>query len=194
MVPKSRVEIRYNHLMKYCRNCAQHKDISEFIKSNLSKDGVSSRCAKCQEDFKMKSKQYRIDNHASIKLFKTLHKRKNQKFYNKKAVDARKNDPIQRLQKVIRSSGVRIFKGQVKSGSTTKYLGCSLEYLKVYLESKFKDGMTWDNHGLYGWHLDHIKPVSSFNLSVESELRVLCHYTNLQPLWAKDNLSKGDTI
>jgi hypothetical protein len=64
--------------------------------------------------------------------------------------------------------------------------------LKKYIESKFKEGMSWDNYGVYGWHLDHIIPLSS--AKNEEELKSLCHYTNLQPLWAFDNLSKFNKI
>jgi hypothetical protein len=64
--------------------------------------------------------------------------------------------------------------------------------LKLYLESKFQPGMSWDNWGRTGWHIDHIKPLALFNLSDRKQFLEACHYTNLQPLWAKDNLSKGD--
>ena len=60
------------------------------------------------------------------------------------------------------------------------------------MESQFTDGMTWDNWGKYGWHVDHKVPLSS--AKTPDELIKLCHYTNLQPLWAKDNLSKGAKI
>lgn len=69
-------------------------------------------------------------------------------------------------------------------------LGCSLDFLKKYLESLFVEGMSWQNKDL--WHIDHIKPLSKFDLTDEKQLNEACHYTNLQPLWAKDNLSKGD--
>ena len=58
-----------------------------------------------------------------------------------------------------------------------------------YLDAKFTDGMSWENHG--EWHIDHILPCASFNLLIEDEQRKCFHYTNLQPLWAKDNLSKA---
>lgn len=75
--------------------------------------------------------------------------------------------------------------------STFDVLNYTVEELKQHLESKFQPGMTWDNWGRSGWHIDHIKPLASFNLSIPEEHKQACHYTNLQPLWAKDNLSKN---
>jgi len=76
-------------------------------------------------------------------------------------------------------------------GSSWKCVGCSPDELIKRLESQFHLGMTWDNYGLYGWHIDHIKPLASFDLTDEEQFKAACHYSNLQPLWAKDNLSKG---
>ena len=70
-------------------------------------------------------------------------------------------------------------------------LGASPEFVWNRLESQFKEGMTRDNHGFRGWHIDHIKPVSSFDLSDPEEQKKCFHYTNLQPLWWWENLSKG---
>jgi predicted transcriptional regulator len=64
--------------------------------------------------------------------------------------------------------------------------------LKLHIETKFTDGMNWDNYGK--WHIDHIYPLSKLNLQEKQDLAKACHYTNLQPLWAKDNLVKSDII
>ena len=66
--------------------------------------------------------------------------------------------------------------------------------LKEHIEKQFVDGMSWDNWALDGWHIDHIKPLASFDLTDRQQLLEACHYTNLQPLWAKDYLSKSDNI
>jgi hypothetical protein len=71
------------------------------------------------------------------------------------------------------------------------YLGCSVDELLIWIESKFTEGMTWENRGRYGWHLDHIKPCKLFDFSKEEDIKDCFHYTNLQPLWANDNLRKS---
>ena len=78
-----------------------------------------------------------------------------------------------------------------KSKPTMKLLGCSIDFLKHYLESQFTEGMSWEKYGLHGWHIDHIKPCALFDLSKPEEQQKCFCYTNLQPLWAIDNLRKG---
>ena len=78
-----------------------------------------------------------------------------------------------------------------KCDSTMKLLGCSIQDVRHHLEKQFAVNMSWDNHGFSGWHIDHIKPCASFDLTKEDEQRKCFHYTNLQPLWAKENLQKG---
>ena len=73
-------------------------------------------------------------------------------------------------------------------------VGCTPEFLRSYLESLFTEGMTWDNYGPKGWHVDHILPCASFDLTKEEEQKKCFHYTNLQPLWWFDNLRKSDKI
>ncbi len=85
-------------------------------------------------------------------------------------------------------------KGARKSISTLDLVGCSLQQLKVHLESQFREGMSWDNHGQHGWHIDHIIPCFGFNLNDSEEQKQCFHYTNLQPLWAHENHSKKNKI
>ena len=102
-----------------------------------------------------------------------------------------KVDPGFKLMKTLRSRLTIALKRKnaKKSKSTLELTGCEFSFLKDYLEAKFKEGMTWENHG--EWHLDHIRPCCSFDLTIEEEQKKCFHYTNLQPLWAEENLSKG---
>ena len=79
-----------------------------------------------------------------------------------------------------------------KRNTTAELVGCSIKYLKQYLERKFKPDMTWKNHGRFGWHIDHIRACSRFDLSDLSQQKKCFNYTNLQPLWAKDNIRKSN--
>ena len=90
------------------------------------------------------------------------------------------------LKRNLRSRLNKAVKGNYKNTSAVKDLGCSVEELKIHLESKFRLGMTWNNYGL--WQIDHIVPLAL--VKNELELKKACHYSNLQPLWASDNLNK----
>jgi hypothetical protein len=91
-----------------------------------------------------------------------------------------------RLLKILRESGTS------KNSSVTNLIGCSIDQLRDHLESKFVEGMGWGNRS--EWHIDHIIPLSSFDLSDPEQLAKACHYTNLQPLWAADNIAKGGKL
>lgn len=115
---------------------------------------------------------------ANVKKWRTLHPER----------DRYHSDPMYNLTRRIRS---RLYEA-VKCGkvySTRNLIGCTFETLKLHIESKFENGMTWDNK--HEWHIDHIVPLSS--ATSEDELKMLAHYTNLQPMWAKDNLSKSSS-
>ena len=176
------------------------------------------------DKIKLNDKVYREDNKDKIKIQKKIYREINKeklkiqkKTYNElnkekrkvqkkdwyesnkiKIFEQRKNrikiDIQYKLSTNLRSRLRRAINDNYKSGSAVKDLGCSIEELKIYLESKFQSGMTWDNHSIDGWHIDHIKPLSSFDLTDRNQLLEACHYTNLQPLWAKDNFLKSDTV
>ena len=81
-----------------------------------------------------------------------------------------------------------------KSGTSQELFGCNWETVKNHIEGQFTEGMTWENHGKFGWHIDHIVPCSSFDLTDPVQQRKCFHYTNLQPLWWQDNLEKGNNV
>lgn len=104
-----------------------------------------------------------------------------------------KNNPRYKIPCRLRNRLSEVLKlsGQKKSAWTMRVVGCTRDFLVSYLESKFKDGMSWENHGKT-WHVDHIRPCASFDLTKEENVKACFHYTNLQPLFAKDNILKRD--
>ena len=102
-----------------------------------------------------------------------------------------KTDINFKLIRYLRSRIWHALKGNYKSKTTMKLVGCSIEKLKQHLESQFKEGMTFSNYGK--WHIDHIRPCTSFDLSKLDEQYKCFHYTNLQPLWAEENLRKSSS-
>jgi hypothetical protein len=94
-----------------------------------------------------------------------------------------------RLARLLRKRLWRAMQGKYKTGSAVRDLGCSLEELKIFLEKKFKPGMTWSNYGT--WHIDHIIPLATFDLKNKQQLLVALNFSNLQPLWATENLIKN---
>ncbi|WP_312964585.1 hypothetical protein [Stutzerimonas kunmingensis] len=112
-----------------------------------------------------------------------------QRAYERKRL---KSDPVYamkcRMQCAIRNSLIK--GGYTKKSRTHEYLGCSYEQFKAHIERQFLKGMTWENRGL--WHIDHIVPTAS--ATTEAEIVELHRFTNLRPLWAKDNLEKSDHL
>jgi len=99
-----------------------------------------------------------------------------------------------KIGKNLRSRLSIAMKNNQKTGSAVRDLGCTVDEFKIYLESKFEPGMSWDNYGYRGWHIDHIQPLDSFNLADYEQLKIACHYTNLQPMWASANFIKSNKI
>jgi len=104
----------------------------------------------------------------------------------------KKTDPEYKLLHNVRKRMWAILKKQKKSDSTLKLTGCSLQELRKHLESKFEDGMNWDNYGV--WHVDHIIPCANFDLSDPEQQKICFHYTNLQPMWGEKNIQKGSRL
>jgi len=101
------------------------------------------------------------------------------------------SSPELKIKRMLRKAIRQAINQQSVKKKTQLALGCDIKFLRAYLETRFEEGMTWGNYGSE-WHIDHVKPLSSFDLSRKPEQLKANHYTNLQPLWASDNLSKGD--
>jgi hypothetical protein len=118
--------------------------------------------------------------------------RKIEREYNRKKrlkIEIRlKNSISERIRAMIKK------KGSQKINTAVDYLGCNQKEFLKYIESKFQNGMTFDNYGKFGWHIDHIIPCSAFDLTKEEEQKKCFHYTNLQPLWWRDNIIKSNKI
>ncbi|WP_157385591.1 hypothetical protein [Mesorhizobium sp. STM 4661] len=113
---------------------------------------------------------------------KQAHLQKSREYKNRR----RAVDPSFKLAAYLRSRLYKAVKGQ---GSAVADLGCTLLTLRIIITSLFQPGMTWQNYG--EWHLDHKRPLASFDLTDRDQFLQACHYTNYQPLWAPDNLRKG---
>ena len=161
---------------KDCSKCKLWKPLDNYNNSEGHWDKLRVECKDCIVT-------WRKENRDKIQATNTAYESR------RKAID-----PEFKLLKTLRSRLGSAIKSQsvYKDKATLELVGCSISHLKGFLEAKFKDGMTWKNHG--EWHIDHIKPCSSFNLLDDQQKKQCFHYTNLQPLWAKENLSKGAKI
>jgi hypothetical protein len=176
--------------MKECTKCNEVKELTEFYKDKRNNDNHGSWCRSCVRDH---GKTYytnnkKRSNEAAVKWQKAnpdkvrRYKRRNhRRRYN--------SDPSFRFASVTRKRIRNALKGTSKSASTIELLGCTAEHARFHIESQFTEGMTWDNI-----HIDHIQPCASFDLEDPSEQRKCFHYSNLQPLFASDNLRKSDKI
>jgi len=187
---------------KLCPDCKIEKSITKFYKNKSKKDGLDSYCINCSKKY---MSNYRKINKSKIDRIHAKYRKNNRKNINKRHKEFQKTHKISRniyLRnkrknninfKIVLNLRTRIahaLRGETKSESTIRLLGCSINFLRKHLESKFKPGMSWDNRNK--WHIDHIRPCASFDLLKRGEQFKCFHYTNLQPLWIEDNLLKGD--
>jgi hypothetical protein len=138
------------------------------------------------------TEKYLKNNPEKVRLYKLNYKKNNRNKINDYVRNRYQNDKEFKLKMLLRHRIFMALKGKVKSKKTADLLGCTIEQLWVHLEKSFKNGMTRDNHGK--WHVDHIIPCSSFDLTNPEEQAKCFHYSNLQALWAKENLSKNNKI
>lgn len=176
-------------MKKICPQCEKELPHTNeyFHKDSRSPSGLQYVCKKCRllkskivaSDSKAKKRkaEYRKQTRSHIREYKRNWEKNRSKTH-----------PEFRIKQSLRKRLWETTKNY-KSNKTFNLLGCSLEYFIAYLESKFQDGMTIDNYG--EWHIDHIRPCANFDLTDPEQQKQCFHYTNLQPLWASDNLTKG---
>lgn len=200
--------------VKECSNCKKEKNKSEFYICKGNNDGLNAWCKVCsrmysrkwREENKKKQKKYWKEYYEENKekiLNKNEKHRKNNKEYYKQyskkwreensdyCVVRRKENLEVKLKHVLRNRISNALNKDYKSYSAEELLGCTIEELKKHLEKQFEEGMTWDNHSLFGWHIDHIKTCASFDLTDPKHQKECFHYTNLRPLWSEDNWSRS---
>lgn len=196
--------------MKICSKCKIEKDFNEFNKHPKGKNGLYPSCKSCciistlewKEKNKDKYDEYRKKyynlNKEQYCLYLKNYNLNNKEILNKKRVqyrnNRRKNDSIFKfggnIRSLIGSSFKRGNNNFKKNSKTESILGCTIKEFRLYIEKQFVEGMSFDNHGK--WHLDHIIPIAS--ATTEEEIIKLNHYTNFQPLWAEENIRKGNRL
>jgi hypothetical protein len=173
-----------NVLIKKCITCREIKSWRRFRPGKLYVGGRTNLCKSCwanraRELYANATPEYKAKRLLQLIAYTTGYQK----------------DPARgKIVSNLRSRFGHSVRRGAKSGSAVKLLGCSIEQFRTYLESKFSLGMSWDNWGRNTWHIDHVKPLSKFDLTDPEQLSRALHYTNLQPLWAAENLSKGARV
>jgi hypothetical protein len=175
---------QYDDNLKCCPECRKLSNLAWYAKNK--EKSISRSLERYHSNKEEIKKQRKISN-----LNKTPEqKRKSRDRKNKYRRERYANDINFRLSLKLRARISRTIKSH--SESLTNNFGCTIDELKTHLQSKFLPGMTWDNYGKHGWHIDHIKPLENFDLTREDEVKKACKYTNLLPRWASDNHKKSN--
>lgn len=187
---------------KFCIKCEKWVSLDGFYSRKGNWDGLRADCKSCfsilgkaryerdWEIIQLRSKQYYNKNKEKVNSYKSQWQRDNKERRRIRLNERYRSEPNFRIAVNLRTRLLKALENNQKKGSTLDLLGCSVESFRKYLESMFVDGMSWNNHGDV-WHIDHIRPCASFDLSKEDEQRICFHYSNMQPLFVQDNLSKG---
>ncbi len=191
---------KFRYKLQLCAKCDNKRWWNSHKDKCLASESRTKTRKEWGENNKELLRQRDKARHALNKV-RDAARRKEQRIDRSIRCNQRYRDDIQyRLSVILRKRIWHALKGNQKTGSAIDDLGCSIAKLKIRLQLNFHrhpaDGhyMTWDNQGKNGWHIDHIIPLDSFDLSDPEQFKKACHYTNLQPLWAKDNLIKGAKI
>lgn len=171
---------------------------AEFYQRNRSRPEFMAEAVRRASEWHKKNKHLErvkeIKRRSARKFASTAVGRAKKAAYKRQKM---KSDPQFKMRNILRVRLYHALNGAHRRGSAIKMLGCEVAAAVKHIESQFLPGMSWRNWGHDAdtcWHIDHIKPLSSFDLTSEKQLSEACHFTNLQPLWARDNLIKGATV
>ena len=186
--------------VKICTKCNKELTLDQF--EIRKKTGLPrSSCRECHLTYnRARQKKWAQTNHSRYREYQNGWKEDNKEHfseYNKARLQTDINYKIKRnLRSRLYGAVFRNTTNTEKGGSSVRDLGCSVDEFRIYLESKFIPGMSWDNYGSKDgdWNIDHITPLDWFDLTNRDQLLCACHYTNLQPMWASDNASKGNRL
>lgn len=180
---------------KVCKKCFKIKSALYYIENKQKVNSKNKEYyLKNKEEIINRTSNYHKTNYEWATNYKKLYRIKNRDKNRSRERIRYKTDIQFKLSYKLRKRLNIAIRNSYKSGSAVSDLGCSIAEFKVYLENKFTEGMNWGNYGVNGWHIDHIIPLSSFDLTNRKELLKAVHYTNLQPLWAIDNIRKGANL
>jgi hypothetical protein len=140
------------------------------------------------ERYKLSKRKYFEKNRELLCRKSNEWRKTHREYWNQYIRDFKQRNPNYMLSEKLRARIRSALKGTPRSSDIQTLLGCDYTTFRQYIQSKFQAGMTWNNFG--EWHIDHIRPCSKFDLTYSSEQSKCFHYTNMQPLWAKDNLQK----
>ena len=191
-------------MTKVCSKCKMEKEVDFYYKDKGGVLGFRSSCKQCDIDrvsnYNYKNidqrrriqKKYRESNRSTVNADRQRYYYSNKELINQKYKTRKLVDSSFKLAGNLRRRLCVAVKNGQKTGSAIADLGCSIIELKKHLKSQFQPGMTWRNYDRDGWHIDHVVALSLFDLSDREQMLKACHYTNLQPLWAKDNIKKSN--
>jgi len=164
-----------------CRTCWALRDASYRRKN---RDKITAR-----------HKRYRQQHAQELREYQRKHLREGDT-QTKRREQARRRLalPVNRIKNNLRRRLHHAVACAVKHAPTFALIGCTPDQLKAHLEAAFLPGMTWENYGKGGWHIDHVVPCAAFDMTKESEQKKCFHYSNLKPLWGRDNMSKGKKV
>lgn len=187
--------------MKTCCTCKSEKPFGQFNKNRSTKDGYQKQCNDCRL---LAQQKYRNESTGkdTLKRYHSSDKgrervRENTKKYRqtKKYVESwKKTSKKNRLHQTISTRMRQSLNGCKYNRKWESLVNYTLEGLKQHLELQFQEGMDWSNHGLYGWHIDHVRPIDSFDIESydDDDFKECWSLSNLQPLWWQDNLRKSN--